>query len=75
MDVGQKQVALAASAKAKLDNILNSIVVSDGATKDKLLGATFLVLGKDGKISNMPAPTMTERTRPPLLWLSRSFNL
>jgi hypothetical protein len=34
----------------KLDSILNSYVAHDTATKDKLVGAAFIVVDKDGEI-------------------------
>jgi hypothetical protein len=32
----------------KLDSILKSYIADGTATKDKLLGASFIVVGKDG---------------------------
>lgn len=37
-----------------LNNILNSYVAHDTATKDKLLGAAFIVVNKDGISSTAP---------------------
>jgi len=47
-----KNASLADSIKAKLDTILTSHVAVDGVPKDKLLGSTFIVLGKNG--NNVP---------------------
>jgi hypothetical protein len=45
----------------KLDNILNNYVAQGTATKDKLLGAAFIVVTKDGT----PSSTQPHIPQPP----------
>lgn len=56
----------------KLDSILKSYVADGTATKGKLLGASFIVVGKDGmsiqhhhRIAGPPSPLFPPLTRPP----------